>query len=341
MTHQPICVHLSWLKRSDGESGGVEKFATYLKAALMERGWSVLIVSWNDMPHHERYDRQDVSNPDKALVLGSWLDGPAFGVAFDVAVSDGYWGLGITSHPVMPVVHGTWAEMHARMGMTFGLEVQRQGEAFNAPNAYPVACSAASARELRRHHGRAATATIYHGIDLCAFRPRDEPLPPGPPWIILQAAGKNTKKGAKLLRPIAEMLGDDYRIEYLDAAIGEEPGAFRRGHVFLHPTYHEGNAYACLEAMACDLPVVTTAAGVFEDIPFVQPKHGWRTPVGYTLPVGARAEDFALAVRLACCDIRDGSGHGGPRRWAEQHANMTDFADSWDRLLREIVGVRT
>ncbi|OGS01200.1 MAG: hypothetical protein A2V88_08955 [Elusimicrobia bacterium RBG_16_66_12] len=332
---QPTAVHVSWLKRSDGEGGGVEKFAAYLKQALTEKGWSVAVVSWSDMPQHERYDRQDLPNPDKALLLGTWLDGPAFGVAYDVAVSDGYWGLGITSHPVMPVVHGTWAEMHARMGMRFGLEVQRQGEAFNAPNAYPVACSAASARELRRHHGRAATATIYHGIDLCAFHPRDEALP-GPPWIILQAAGKNAKKGAKLLRPIADMLGPDYQIEYLNASIGEEAEAFRRGHVFLHPTYHEGNAYACLEAMATGLPVVTTAAGVFEDIPYSQPKRGSQTRVGFTLPVGSRAEDFALAVRLACCE-RTALG-AGARRWAEQHANMTDFADSWDRLLREIVG---
>jgi glycosyltransferase involved in cell wall biosynthesis len=155
---------------------------------------------------------------------------------------------------------------------------------------------------------------------------------------VLQAAGKNAKKGAKLLRPIAEMLGLDYRLEYLDAPIGQEAEAFQRGHVFLHPTYHEGNAYACLEAMATGLPIVTTAAGVFEDIPYCQPKHGWRTEAGYTLPVGSRAEDFALAVRLACQE-RVCLG-AGARHWAERHANMTDFADSWDRLLREIVGER-
>jgi glycosyltransferase involved in cell wall biosynthesis len=327
-------VHISWLKRADGESGGVEKFAAYLKAALSERGWEVIIISWADMPGHERYDRQGVGNPDKAYVLGAWLDGPAFGVGYDIAVSDGYWGIGVTSRPVVPVVHGTWAEMFVRMGMRPTDEVQRQGEAFNAPNAYPVACSAASARELRRHYGRTAVATIYHGVDLAAFRPPDEPLPPGPPWIVLEAAGKNAKKGSRIIPAIAAMLGPDYQIEYLNAGIGEEADAFRRGHIFLHPTRHEGNAYACLEAMATDLPVVTTQAGIFEDIPWAP---SGLTSVGYTLPITARPEDFAHAIRQLCREGGRGIMRGMSRAWAERHANLTGFAVAWDHLLREIV----
>jgi len=329
----PRAIHVSWLKRADGETGGVEKFAAYLKSALAERGWEVLIISWRDMPGYERYDHQGVSNPDKAYILGAWLDGPAFGVAYDVAVSDGYWGIGITSRPVVPVVHGTWAEMFARMGMRPTDEVQRQGEAFNAPNAYPVACSAASARELRRHYGRTAVATICHGIDLATYHPRDEPLPPGPPWLVLEAAGKNAKKGARLIPSIAQMLGCDYQVVYLNAAVGQEPDAFRAGHVFLHPTRHEGNAYSCLEALATDLPIVTTQAGIFEDIAY---SPSGQTVVGYTLPITARPEDFAHAVRLVCREVETGIMRGAPRLWAENHANMTAFAHAWDRLLREI-----
>jgi glycosyltransferase involved in cell wall biosynthesis len=335
MRAPPRVLHVSWLKRSDGETGGVEKFAAYLKGALAERGWEVVVISWSDMPGHERYDRQSLGNPDKAYILGQWLDGPAFGVGYDIAVSDGYWGIGITSRPVVPVVHGTWAEMFVRMGMRPTDEVQRQGEAFNAPNAYPVACSAASARELRRHYGRTAVATIHHGIDLAAFHPRDEPLPPGPPWIVLEAAGQNAKKGGRVMPAIAALLGSQYRIEYLNAGVGQEPDAFRRGHVFLHPTRHEGNAYACLEALATDLPIVTTQAGIFEDIPW---SGSGQTVLGYTLPVTARPEDLAHAVRQLCRDVETGNMRGVPRRWAEANANLTGFADGWDRLLREIAG---
>lgn len=331
----PTAIHVSWLKRDDGELGGVEKFAAYLRIALQERGWAVAVISWNDFPQAAKFAQ--ISNPDKALILGRWLDGPTFGMAYDVAVSDGYWGLGITSHPVVPVVHGTWAEFHTRMGLRPTLEVQRQGEAFNAPNAFPIACSAAAAREVRRHHGRVVTSTILHGIDLAAYHPLsifDDQRQP-PPWVVLHAAS-NDKKGARLIPQIAALLGPDYDLQYLNASLGQEPAAFRRGHIFFHPTRHEGNAYATLEALATNLPVVTTRAGVFEDIP-ADPTG--QTAVGFTLPITATPEHYAAVIRQTCRLLERGYWGHRPRGWAEQNANMTAFADAWDTALRQIIGV--
>lgn len=339
---QPVAIHVSWLKRDDGELGGVEKFAAYLRQALQERGWAVAVIGWRDFPQAAKFTH--ISNPDKALILGRWLDGPTFGMAYDVAVSDGYWGLGITSHPVVPVVHGTWAEFHERMGLRPTLEVQRQGEAFNAPNSFPVACSAAAAREVRRHHGRNVTATILHGIDLAAYHPLsffDDQRPAPPPWIVLHAA-TNEKKGSRLIPQIAALLGPDYDLQFLNAGLGQEPAAFRRGHMFLHPTRHEGNAYACLEALATNLPVVTTRSGVFEDIP-ADPS--FRTAVGFTLPIAATPESYAAAIRQVAMSLRLHADFAfqsppfRPREWAGKNANMTGFADSWDTVLRQVIGV--
>jgi hypothetical protein len=332
----PTAVHVSWLKRDDGELGGVEKFAAYLRIALQERGWAVAVIGWRDFPQAAKFEQ--VSNPDKALILGRWLDGPTFGMAYDVAVSDGYWGLGITSHPVVPVVHGTWAEFHVRMGLRPTLEVQRQGEAFNAPNAFPIACSHAAAREVRRHHGRTVTATILHGIDLAAYHAPavDEYPPDPPPWVVLHAAS-NEKKGSRLIAPIQHLLGPDYDLQYLNAGLGQEPAAFRRGHMFLHPTRHEGNAYANLEALATNLPTVTTKAGIFEDVP-ADPTG--QTAVGFTLPVGATPEHYAAAIRQTCRLLQRDYWGRRPRLWAEANANMTDFADAWDTALRQIIGAK-
>jgi len=331
----PTAIHVSWLKRDDGELGGVEKFAAYLRVALQERGWAVAVISWNDFPQAAKFAQ--ISNPDKALILGRWLDGPTFGMAYDVAVSDGYWGLGITSHPVVPVVHGTWAEFHTRMGLRPTLEVQRQGEAFNAPNAFPIACSAAAAREVRRHHGRVVTATILHGIDLAAYHPPapDAYPPDPPPWVVLHAAS-NEKKGLRLIPQVGHLLGPDYDLQYLNAGLGQEPVAFRRGHLFLHPTRHEGNAYATLEALATNLPVVTTRSGIFEDIPYTP---DGQTAVGFTLPITATPEQYASAIRQTCARLQSGYWGHRPRGWAEQNANMTAFADAWDTALRQIIGV--
>jgi glycosyltransferase involved in cell wall biosynthesis len=332
MSKQPTLVHVSWLKRDTGSLGGVEKFAAYLRQALTDKGWGVVIMAWEDFPGHRYYD--DRPNPDKADLLGRWIDGPAFGFGFDVAVSDGYWGIGISSKPVVPVIHGTWAEFNARMGYRPTLEQNKQGEAFNAPNAFPVACAPASAREVRRHHGRSASATILHGIDLGLFHPPDVPLPPGPPWIVLEAAGRNEKKGARIMPEIAHCLGAEYDVRYLKAGLGEEPAAFRRGHIFLHPTRHEGNAYACLEALGTDLPVVTSRSGLFEDIPW---NGAGRSEVGYSLPVGSTPEQYAAAVRACAGGLAQAEWQGKPRAWAERHCSMTEFAAQWDIFLRQFV----
>lgn len=329
---RPTIIHLSWLKREEGEAGGVEKFAHYLKIALLEKGWDVIIIGWNDYPSSGRYE--NLPNPEKAALLGAWIDSAGFRFRWDLAVSDGYWGIGVTSRPVAPVVHGTWAEFHARMGMRPGLEVQRQGEAFNAPNAFPVACSAASAREVLRHHGRSVSATIYHGIDLAAYRPPDQPHPLRPTYVVIQAAGQNVKKGARLIPEIQRFLGPEYRIEYLDAKIGEEPDAFRRGHLFLHPARHEGNAYACLEALATDLPIVTTKAGIFEDI---QANGEGECELGFILPIGATPETFARKINRTVERMAAGELKGRPRAWTERQANMTHFGDSWDTFLRGLL----
>ena len=281
-------VHVSWLKRSDGELGGVEKFADYLRRALAEAGHDCTIVSWSDYPKHG--SARNMSNPDKALVLGSWLESE---MEFDVAVSDGYWGHGITQHPVLPVVHGTWAQFHLNMGDSpwGNHEVRAQHDAFNAPNAFPVACSPASARELVAHHRRQPVATILHGVDLEAFRPANpaDIMPDNIPHPVILHAATNAKKGQEIMPAIARELGAGFSVEYLNAKIDEEPDAFRRGDIFLHPSQHEGNAYALLEALATGLPVVTTNVGLFESI-----EDGL---VGRVLPVGSTVSQWAEAVR--------------------------------------------
>ena len=106
--------------------------------------------------------------------------------------------------------------------------------------------------------------------------------------------------------------------------------------MFLHPTRHEGNAYATLEALATNLPVVTTRSGIFEDIPIMP---DCQTAVGFTLPWRATPEQYAAAIRQTYAKAQQGYWGHRPRAWAEQNANMTAFADAWDTVLRQIIGV--
>ena len=327
-------VHISWLKRSDGELGGVEKFAHYLQRALFEAGHDCAIIGWSDYPKHRT--ARNMSNPDKALVLGSWLESE---MEFDVAVSDGYWGHGITQHPVLPVVHGTWAQFHLNMGGSpwANHEVRAQHDAFNAPNAFPVACSPASARELLAHHRRQPVATILHGVDLEAFRPHcpeegnnitGERTDKATCYPIVLHAATNAKKGQEIMPAIARELGAAFSVEYLNAKAGEEPDAFRRGHIFLHPSRHEGNAYALVEALASGLPVVTTNVGLFASI-----EDGL---VGRVLPVGSTVSQWAAAVRDVW-EVRWPELSKAARACAESTADFQTFAAKWVALLGHVI----
>ena len=325
-------VHLSWLKRDDGELGGVEKFADYLQRALQESGHECSVIPWSDYPQHRV--ASNMSNPDKALVLGSWLESE---LEFDLAVSDGYWGHGITQHPVVPVVHGTWAQFHLNMGGSpwTNHEVRAQHDAFNAPNAYPVACSPASARELLHHHRREPAATILHGVDLQVFRPRlpknADIIPQNIPHPVILHAATNVKKGKEIMPAIARDLGAGFSVQYLNAKIGEEPEAFRRGDIFLHPSQHEGNAYALLEALATGLPIVTTNVGLFESI-----EDGL---VGRVLPVGSTVSQWADAVRDLWPHVEVLSQ--AARACAERMADFETFREKWVAFLLDICSQRS
>lgn len=278
---------LSWRKREDGELGGVEKAHWYLHRALTEVGHECQIIAWSDYPNRSKVG--NIGNVDAALLLGSWVESE---YEFDVAVTDGYWGAGITRHPVAAVIHGTWAQFHVNMmnpSPWLNAEVQAQHNAFNAMNVFPVACSRAAARELEQHHRRQAAATILHGVDLKAFYPRKNGgFTPDRIPVVLHAA-TNEKKGSGLMPGITRELGPEYFVSYLNATAGEEPQAFQRGDLFLHPSKHEGNAYALLEALATGLPVVTTAVGLFEDLP--------DGACGRILPISSTVSQWADAVR--------------------------------------------
>lgn len=316
-------LHLSWLKRSDGELGGVEKFAHYLQRALTEGGHECQIISWRDYPNAANLAR--VPNPDKALMLGSWAESQA---GFDIVVADGYWGAGISATPVVPVIHGTWAQFHINMGSSpwTNIEVKAQHEAYNAANAFPVAVSAGSARELLAHHRVTAQEVIMHGIDLEEFRPQKHGNPEDQRPVILHAA-TNAKKGKTIIPAIERDLGADFRVLYLNAGAGEEAEAFQRGDVFLHPSKHEGNAYALLEAMATGLPIVTTNVGLFESI-----DDGL---MGRTLTIQAPVAEWASACRDAWGDGKTPyrAYAREARAWAKRIADFETFKGKWIAFL--------
>lgn len=153
--------------------------------------------------------------------------------------------------------------------------------------------SASFAEEVRGHHGTPPDRfTIVPGAtDAARFSPRDEATVGAlgdPPTLlfhgrvdarkgildlldamaVLDASGRDVRLVISGIGPDVravgekvEMLGLGDRVAMTGYASYEEaPGVYRRGDLFVSPTYSEGFSNTILEAMASGLPIVSTRA---------------------------------------------------------------------------------
>jgi glycosyltransferase involved in cell wall biosynthesis len=129
--------------------------------------------------------------------------------------------------------------------------------------------------------------TIHNGIDTTFFSPAPESSSqyPGRPFRIVFVGNTIRRKGADLLLPIMDQLGNGFELHYTDGlrvkkasmphpnitALGKVTHAqvrdvYRSADVLLFPTRLEGFGYAAAEAMACGIPVVATHSSSLPEI---------------------------------------------------------------------------
>lgn len=306
---------ITYCRREDGHAGGVPKHAWYLRRALEEAGHEVDHYAWRDLPDWERHDH--APEYAKAQRLSGWIAWVSRrSDSYDQFVVDGFWGCGLPeAAPVTVVCHGTWAGLAAACGGVDRELIAAQGEAYRR---FPVvAVSEAAARQAEAYHAARVAAVIPNGVDLDAFRPAARAAH-NPPVVVY--AGKGCAKGEDIVGEVALLLDDDARVEYLDAPVGMEARALQRGDVFLFPSRHEGDSYALKEALACGLPAVASAVGMFEE---QRP-----TEVGEIVE-GFDAADYCAALKRV---LENREGYA-PRRWAREHAGLREFARRWREWL--------
>lgn len=304
-------VHVSLARRRDGCAGGVEKFAWYLERAVGCR-----------------------------LIVDNELQGVLSTVPRNTLfITDGGHGLNIPdSFPILSVCHGTWVGVWARWGFTPEMEgnVNAPYEATqvamwgkpNSPgksNALPVACSSGAKRELVQYHARHDAPILLHGIDHDIYVPRTTSN--ARPKIIHVAT--EWRKGHHLIPELAARL-PQFDFEFLGAGIGEEPNRFAAGDMFVHISCSEGNAYACLEAMSCNLPMVVTNVGLFE-------KDVGSETVGKVVPFFSSIDQMAEAI----VEVWETRSQFNPRDWIVKNATFTKFKERWERLIKnaELFGI--
>ena len=300
---------ITYTRREDGDSGGVPRWAWYLKRALDEARHEVEHFAWADYPN--RADLATAPEQVRALALSSWVGAQAADYAGIIA--DGFWGWGLpeTARAII-CAHGTWAGLDAAMGGVPRDFVEAQHETFRR---FPViAVSEAAAHEVFVHHQVRAAGVVPNGVDLDLYQPDGHAR-----GRRIRHASHSTSKGRDIVERVAAQLDAGARVEYLEAAIGNEPPRFAAADVFLHPSRYEGDSYACIEALACGVPLVHSITGRWASEPE-------DSRVGRGLDIGAATGEWVAAVEAL---LTDPEAPARARAYAEERADYRDFARRW------------
>lgn len=311
--------HISLDKRSNGNAGGVEKFAWYLEQSI---GCTLL-------------------TPDESRRI-QFHDG-------DILIGDGYCveGADPFRFKVVSIVHGTWKEYGSRNGNPPFVkgEIERQHRIWNNPNIHKVAVSASSAYYATSGHNAVIDKVILNSVDTSLFKKyarctycdvyneqstscECRHLSLKRPIIIYAChQGDHNKANNGLLTKIIERMDTEFEFRYLDAQIGEEHIKYAQGDMFLAPSRYEGNSYAALEAMASGLVPVVSNVGLFEKTDF-----GWNygRKVAEIVDRDATVDIWCRAIRYAWARRFDYD----PRTWICHNASLDIFRSEWQDYIK-------
>lgn len=155
-------------------------------------------------------------------------------------------------------------------------------------------CITAPSRHAVAQCPRPGAFCVPMGVNCKLFSPPPSRLP-GPPWRLLHVASLNrVKDQGTLLRAVRltidrgfdvhlEIVGEDTlsgavhglaeelqlqdRVSFRGFIANEDlPAIYRRAHLYVHSSLHEGMPVSALEAAACGVPLVGTDVGLFHDL---------------------------------------------------------------------------
>jgi teichuronic acid biosynthesis glycosyltransferase TuaC len=157
------------------------------------------------------------------------------------------------------------------------------------------------AHEVPRWAGRGRLAVLPCGVDLHRFRPIDRPraraqlgLDPEAPYLLFPADPGRTEKRYDRARAVA---GDTTLLTLGDAEPDQVPLWVNAANAVVIPSDREGFGLAVLEALACDVPVLSTPVGI-------APEALADLPGDLCAPFDAGAWRAALAPHLGAPDPR-------------------------------------
>jgi len=345
-----VRVALLSMYRFEEVRGGTEVFVEHLRRVFPELD----IITYSST-NGRRMDlsRLNLEEARKGLMISREFLRRHRQAPYDVVIANSTagWFLSVARPdlPMMNVYHFTLrglaeATLRGTPGYLPSRYLSSQFERAAAVGKRCVAVSPKIARELRALYGVRAQV-IENGVPMDVFRPlpREEAreaigIPKDGRIALFVGRADHTKgfdlvleaaRGRKDLRflCVTPSVVEDGRLEvHRNVPHERMPLYYSAADVLLFPSRYESVGYTALEAMACDLPVVASRTGVFEDLD--DPR------VGRVVPTD-QVDDFLQAMD----DVLSGPTLH-PRAVVRDRFSMERFTEAYRAAVREAVDGR-
>ena len=328
--------------------GGTELFSNYLLSAFPESEF-VTFSSSKKFTFGPSLTRFNLEYPKMAWAMGRRLKELSKEKEIDIAFTNDITGFGLKlmlpDLPSVMIFHYTYHELAERA--LFGLKgylpsrhFMPQIESFTAMGKTVVAVSPKVQRALATYY-KLDSKVIENGIPTDVFRPFDkmdcrERLGikwRGPIGIFVGRADKS--KGFDIVETIAKRRKDirvlcvttspvDDKEVIVAKAVknADMPLYYSAADFLLFPSRYESLSYSSIEALACDLPVVASRTGVFEDLN--------EEDVGILIN-DFEPDEYSKGIdKVASLNIH-------PRKLAKERFSLDRFKADYINLANEIV----
>jgi len=327
--------------------GGTELFSNYLLSAFSQ---SVFI----NFSSSKKFDfgpsltRLNLEYPKMAWAMDRRLKELSKEMEIDVAFTNDITGLGLKlllpGLPSAMIFHYTYHELAERTLIgTRGYLPSRHFmpiiESFAAVGKKVVAVSPKVQRALKKYYGL-DSKVIENGIPLDVFKPLNKMDSRerigikwrGPLGIFVGRAERSkgfdvVKKIAKKRKDIKILCVTTSAVEEKDLIVAKAiknsdmPLYYNAADFLFFPSRYESLSYTSIEALACDLPVVASRTGVFEDLN--------EEAVG-VLVDSFETDEFSKAIdKIASLDVH-------PRELAKQRFSLDRFKAEYVNLANEL-----
>lgn len=271
--------------------GGTELFTEHLRSAF-DDARLITYSSTNDQ-HRLDLTRLGLEEARKGVAISRHLERLHCTERFDLVISNSTsgWclGLGPLDVPMINVFHFTLRGLAGQVlrgtpGYLPSMYISSVFEKLASIRKTNVAVSSKVARELWSLY-RIRSRVIEHGVDMERFRPLPKKRSremigldvDGPVGLFVGRADRTKgfdildvvrKKmpGVRFVCVTSSNVNTDGLIVHRSVPNERMPLYYSAADFLLFPSRYESVGYAGLEAMSCDIPVVTSRTGIFEDM---------------------------------------------------------------------------